>query len=580
MRALAVLSSLLCGAALAAQPPAAKAPAKTPAKTVDEPPPLPEALRELDAWRESYLAGAFRLTKDGADDPQALAEVGRLLAAAAQQDDLRAAQAVLAAAAVTPELPGALDSAEQVTFLRELQPWAVHALAVQHLARMTCAGLDDWLVARLGDALRDPARSREAETAAVLRAIGARGGRGPGLAMLLQASCALPKEQRAKAVHALSQIATAETVDHFVGLLRDVEPNVRIAALNALGHVLAPLTDETAHEQIAAEVAAMRDRVIAAMQGAVVRDPIWQVRAAAAENLARLRSKLAIPALIAGLEAELSRKRDPWALDLRLHRLLEGLTGQQMLPNQVSAWERFWRAEGDAFALTTSRELVAAKAHRAERGDTQSRRFFLLDIESDRLLFVLDFSGSMLEPAGLRAASSTGVAAAAAAADMTKAQLVMQELERLVTSLPDGTLFNLIVFSEDVRAWRTDASGRPTLVRLDDAARDDLLGSYLRRLQPGGATNLWGALRLALDLEGRGLYDKHYAVGFDTLYVMSDGAPTWGELTDTTEILRRVREANALRRLAIHAVTFGDKNEMRFMQTLAQENGGRHLHVE
>ena len=43
-------------------------------------------------------------------------------------------------------------------------------------------------------------------------------------------------------------------------------------------------------------------------------------------------------------------------------------------------------------------------------------------------------------------------------------------------------------------------------------------------LRPAGATNLYGALNLALDFQGRGLHDKYYELGFDTVYIMSDAS--------------------------------------------------------
>ena len=51
-------------------------------------------------------------------------------------------------------------------------------------------------------------------------------------------------------------------------------------------------------------------------------------------------------------------------------------------------------------------------------------------------------------------------------------------------------------------------------------------------------------------------------------------------MTDRDEILRRVRESNGLRRIVINCVTFGDQNETVFLKKLAEENGGRHVHVD
>ncbi len=73
--------------------------------------------------------------------------------------------------------------------------------------------------------------------------------------------------------------------------------------------------------------------------------------------------------------------------------------------------------------------------------------------------------------------------------------------------------------------------------------------------------------------------DKHYALAFDTVYVLSDGAPSFGAVTDKEEICRQVRKTNRLKRMTIHAVTFGQKNDTDFLRKLAEENGGRHIHV-
>ena len=136
------------------------------------------------------------------------------------------------------------------------------------------------------------------------------------------------------------------------------------------------------------------------------------------------------------------------------------------------------------------------------------------------------------------------------------------------------------MFGDDVRMWKKQKDGRPALVKMNDDLRDELLGGYLDNLQPADLTNLYGALEAALGLGGRGLHDKYYGLGYDTLYVLSDGAPTKGKVTDTNEILRLVKERNALTRLSIHTITFGSLNQLGFLKDLAAQNGGRHVHTE
>ena len=209
------------------------------------------------------------------------------------------------------------------------------------------------------------------------------------------------------------------------------------------------------------------------------------------------------------------------------------------------------------------------------RSADRYQKFFDLEVESDRVLFVVDFSGSMQEPITLKAATT----AASPGQTMTKAQLVVAELKKMIMSLPDGALVNLVVFSDEVRIWRAEGN-RPSLVKIDDEARDDLLGRFLDSLRPAGPTNLYDALEKAFDFAGRALHDKAYSAGFDTIYVISDGAPTAGAVTDKEEILRRVRETNNLRKLTVNCITFGQQNDTDFLGKMAQENGGRHIHVE
>ena len=564
MRSLAACCFCL---ALVAQPVAQEASAATP----EEPEASLEDLRAFEAWVSDYSAGAFRLMRAGEDDAAALAEVDRIMGALAKWDTMIAARKLFVAATLHPDLPGAASSTERVTFFRELQPWKVRAMARRHIAAMTAEGLDAWLEAKLDGAFGDANAGDERAISATLRILGARGTMS-GLIALIRATGKLSREQRVKAVNALSQVATTEAAPQFLRLLRDVEPNVRIAALNALGKALGPVVQEPHEQPLDAETVKLRDQVLKRMGSVLRTDKIWQVRAAAAENLARMRTKFAIPILIAGLKGELRRDKDPWAMDLRMHRLLEGMTGQKILAGDAKQWERFWRENGDRFAFAP--EGVAAP--QAASGATKYEKFFNLDLESDRLLFVLDFSGSMAEKVAL-SATTTG---AKAGEQVTKARLVVEELKKIVMSLSDGSVFNVIVFGDEVRVWRQRRDGRPDLVHINDETRDDLLGSYLDSLRPAGATNLYGALSMALDFQGRGLHDKYYELGFDTVYIMSDGEPSWGEVIDTDEILEKVRTANALKRLTLNTITFGDKNEMVFLKRLAEENGGRHIHVE
>ena len=553
-------------------------------KKAPEPKEDPATLQDFVAvqtFLEQYKVGAIRLMKEGVDDPQALAQVDQVLGALAKWNTLRAVTKLFEVAALDPSPPGAEGPSARIDFHRELQPWKVRDLARRHIAAMQCEGLDHWLIGKLEVKTRGGGEEQlRPEREAAMRILALRGGLAAREA-LLKATQVLPPAERVLAVQTLGEGAALDSVGDLLGMLADKEPNARIAAINSLGKALGPHTDETQPEKAPPAVAALRDQAIDKLKGLLLKDPVWQVRSAAAESLVALRCKAAIPVLIQGLEAELARAKDPWALDLRLPKLLEGLTGQKVLPGSAAPWKEFWKREAATFAFArTAGEHAAAKTSQQQ---ARYQKFFNLEVDSRRMLFVLDFSGSMAEPAHLKPKGPEGTQSpvqAGPGSTQTKAQLVVQELKKMVMALPEGSLFNMVVFADDVRVWRASPDGKPGLVKIDDHARDDLLGSFLDSLQPHGPTNLHGALDVALGFAGRGLYDKWYATSFDTLYVLSDGAPSYGAVTDKAEICRLVREANGLRKVVIHTVTFGDKNDTDFLRKMAEENGGRHIHVE
>jgi hypothetical protein len=536
--------------------------------------PTPAAdIAEFDGWLAEYRTGAIRMVRNLVPDQEALGDVERRIEALARWQQLPAAEALFRAATVDPELPGGGGaSANALDFEAELLPWRVRAMARHAIAGMQCEGLDAWLLERLdGRALaKDPGLRPLADAA--LRILGERGGE-PAKLALERALGAFPKELRVAAVDVLAETAGLDTIDVFFDLLGDRQPEVRILAVRGITSALAPHTDETDADasSVPEDIASFREKALKEFEHILERDKIWQVRAAAADCTARLRTKHAVPVLIAGYEAELKRKKEPWAMDMRLHRLLSGMTGQNIPPGDAKPWKAFWKDAGPGFRIVAD-PTKASKPNADPRYD----RFFSLDLQSDRVLFVVDLSGSMKEDITLQ----TGTTTTKAGDTTTKIRLVLDELRRIVLSLPEDSTFNVVVFNDGVKVWRETRDGMPAAVKLDDDARDDLLGSFLENLEPRGPTNLHGALDRALGFANKGLDDERYAAAFDTIYVLTDGAPSYGRVTDKDEIRRLVRETNHLKRLTIHAITFGAKNDTEFLKLLAEENGGRHVHVE
>ena len=113
----------------------------------------------------------------------------------------------------------------------------------------------------------------------------------------------------------------------------------------------------------------------------------WQVRLAATEALGHLRVKACIPPLIARLaREEHARVKD--GLAAALFRI----TGQPLYDG-ASAWNRWWDAEGDGFTVPDT----IPEAIDTDLGGTGAG-FYGIPITSERIIFVIDQSGSMSAP--------------------------------------------------------------------------------------------------------------------------------------------------------------------------------------
>lgn len=61
----------------------------------------------------------------------------------------------------------------------------------------------------------------------------------------------------------------------------------------------------------------------------------------------------------------------------------------------------------------------------------------------------------------------------------------------------------------------------------------------------------------------------------DTIYLLSDGVPSYGTVSRDYRVRQEVRRVNRWRRVAIHTILLGTRGtDRKFMLALATENGG------
>ena len=215
--------------------------------------------------------------------------------------------------------------------------------------------------------------------------------------------------------------------------------------------------------------------------------------------------------------------------------------------------------------------------------------FYGLKVKSDKVLFIIDISGSM-KAEKKAPATSAPPPRGATTGDAPKApepppqkfsgpkiEIAKQELRRAVKALPKGAMFNIIAFNHGVMQWQ------PKMLDASEANKEQAY-AWIRDMAPAGSTYIDGALRLGFKMAGMGAYDKAYpGVAVDTIILLSDGAPTDNAVPeskdmDPKEILAHVREWNPQKRIVIHCVGIDNVVQgIEFMKKLAAENGGTYV---
>jgi hypothetical protein len=274
----------------------------------------------------------------------------------------------------------------------------------------------------------------------------------------------------------------------------------------------------------------------------------WSTRFAAVEALLQMRDKRGVGPLVERIG------KDPGRLAKRIGEVLWQLTAQPF-DDDARRWQAWWQDAKVTFEVVGQKDLEKAEGDRELarlKARTRSTgKFFGIQVESQRVLFIVDVSGSMLESVYGRYVGKRGAA---------RIDVARQELTAAIESLEPSALFNVIAFSTGVAKWRPDISGSNT-----PALRAQAL-QWVERLGANGATNLYDSLK-------QGFADKDV----DMIYLMSDGEPTNGEVIDPARIRAEVAYWNRHRKVKIHTVAIGANLEI--LEWLAADSGGKHVKI-
>jgi uncharacterized protein YegL len=208
---------------------------------------------------------------------------------------------------------------------------------------------------------------------------------------------------------------------------------------------------------------------------------------------------------------------------------------------------------------------------------SSSQTFYGLKTEGQRILFVVDVSGSMegkdegdLTDRVVAQATQTGGQAvgdalggsvgsfigAQTAAEATKLGGAKRELIPAIQGLPESTSFSIITFGNDTKEWyrgMVPATG----------SNRNLAVAFLKQLEANGGTPASQALTKAFESKDASI-----------IFFVSDGQPTD---SSPDQILGQVTTLNASHHVKISTVGLGDDQDAKFLDQLAIQNGGQYV---
>lgn len=294
-----------------------------------------------------------------------------------------------------------------------------------------------------------------------------------------------------------------------------------------------------------ANLAAARDATLPAAVLAYLslnRDSFALVRATISA-LARVHKRECIEPLITFLGRE-----DIGVLRGDARSALRSLTGQKHGPFR-GPWEDWWSKNQATFVMPpdpTEEDAVDEE----DKGVT----FYGVTTFSDRILFLLDISGSM-DKAGSKDKPQPD-----------RLTVAKQELLGAISRVDDKHRFDVMVFNHQVIPWQ------PAMVVASEEQRRKVK-TWVQELFPMGGTNIHDALETGFALAS----STTGAPAADTIFFMTDGTPTAGKLQTPAAILEAVKDWNRGTNLTIHCIAVGEADQD-FLKALAKIGHGQFIH--
>jgi len=260
-----------------------------------------------------------------------------------------------------------------------------------------------------------------------------------------------------------------------------------------------------------------------------------------------------------------------------IERTLHYFTGRRFFGAGADAmWAGWWGSEGEAWLKT-----VRVARHKATDRDSRGgAEFYGIGTPSDRIVFVLDRSGSMRHPVP-RLEPRSGATRDTRVPGETRLEVAKNQLARTIRKLDPGVKLAVVFYSHEVKVWKKPPGMAPATAENKRQAID-----WFMRQQPAGSTMIFDALRAALRYArvggGKSATDPR---GADTIFLLSDGAPTvaGGNLLlrgpALEEAVKEFLAANLPFGCVVHTIGIGPEHNRALMQRLAHATGGTYKAV-
>lgn len=333
----------------------------------------------------------------------------------------------------------------------------------------------------------------------------------------------------------------------------------------------------------------------------------WEVKWLALKGLDKNADEKAIEPLIEGLSkcrGQEGRLKDEYI------RILKRLLDTEIDSDDPNAWKSAWTAKKAGTALAPGATMV------------DPTQFYGLKTRSTRLVFLLDRTGSMAEPASEpeRAPYKLPPEASGAEKEHPQERAARDECNRIMTKwnlltartridvakkelistvyvLRPAVHFNVIWYEATPSPWKQELVPATWTNKLDAIQTAD-------KITPSGGTNIWDALELGFKMLEVPIpravtnpiaIDKkaNYATatnGVDTMFLMTDGKPNTGRIDKAEDILIELRKVNRLRKVTLHTICVGevlpgaaasaDSPDPVFLKKMAEQNNGEFVHIK